>query len=113
VGKRVGSKALKMIYNPDPRAEEPVKNIDTTPEERGRYILNDDEIIQLAKWTCIIEDHYQKPMDIEWAKDGDGVNVGSGELFILQARPETVHSQKISKKIMEMSSRKGKCWSPT
>ncbi len=101
VGKRVGSKALKMIYNPDPRAEEPVKNINTTPEERGRYILNDDEIIQLAKWTCIIEDHYQKPMDIEWAKDGDGVKAGTGELYILQARPETVHSQKISKKIME------------
>ena len=101
VGKRVGSKALKMIYNPDPRAEEPVKNINTTPEERGRYILNDDEIIQLAKWTCIIEDHYEKPMDIEWAKDGDGVKAGTGNLYILQARPETVHSQKISKKIME------------
>ncbi len=101
VGKRVGSKALKMIYNPDPRAEEPVKNIKTTPEERGRYILNDDEIIQLAKWTCIIEDHYEKAMDIEWAKDGDGVKAGTGKLYILQARPETVHSQKISKKIME------------
>ena len=100
VGKRVGSKEIKMIYNNEPGAEEPVINIDTTPEERGQYTISDDEIIQLAKWACIIEDHYQKAMDIEWAKDGDGVNVGTGELFIVQARPETVHSQS-SKKIIE------------
>jgi len=93
VGKRVGSKEIKMIYNTSEDGEEPVKNIDTTPEERGSYVINDDEIIQLAKWACIIEDHYEKAMDIEWAKDGNGVNVGTGELFILQARPETVHSQ--------------------
>jgi pyruvate,water dikinase len=101
VSKRVGSKELKMIYNSDSHDERTVKNIDTTPEERGRYILSDDEIIQLAKWTCIIEDHYQKPMDIEWAKDGDGVNVGTGKLYILQARPETVHSQSSSKRVLE------------
>jgi pyruvate,water dikinase len=101
VGKRVGTKELKMIYNSDPNEERRVKNIDTTPEERGRYILSDDEIIQLAKWTCIIEDHYQKPMDIEWAKDGDGVNTGTGKLYIVQARPETVHSQSSSKRVLE------------
>ena len=101
VSKRVGSKELRMIYNSDPHDEKTVKNIDTTPEERGRYILSDDEILQLAKWTCIIEDHYQKPMDIEWAKDGDGINVGTGELYILQARPETVHSQSSSKRVLE------------
>ncbi len=101
VSKRVGSKELKMIYSSDPHDERTVKNIDTTPEERGKYILSDDEIIQLAKWTCIIEDHYQKPMDIEWAKDGDGVNVGTGKLYILQARPETVHSQSSSKRVLE------------
>ncbi|MBA3017684.1 MAG: phosphoenolpyruvate synthase [Proteobacteria bacterium] len=101
VGKRVGTKELKMIYNSDPNAERTVRNIDTTPEERGRYILSDDEIIQLAKWTCIIEDHYQKPMDIEWAKDGDGVNTGTGKLYIVQARPETVHSQSSSKRVLE------------
>ena len=100
VGKRVGSKEIKMIYNPDPSADEPVLNIDTTPEERGKYVLNDDEILKLAKWTCIIEDHYQKAMDIEWAKDGDGKEVGTGDLYIVQARPETVHSQ-TSKKFME------------
>lgn len=100
VGKRVGSKKIKMIYNASGGGKEPVKNIDTTPEERGSYVLNDDEIIQLAKWTCIIEDHYEKAMDIEWAKDGDGVNVGTGKLFILQARPETVHSQS-TKNVLE------------
>lgn len=100
IGKRVGSKKIKMIYNASGGGKEPVKNIDTTPEERGSYVLNDDEIIQLAKWTCIIEDHYEKAMDIEWAKDGDGVNVGTGELFILQARPETVHSQS-TKNVLE------------
>jgi pyruvate,water dikinase len=93
VGKRVGSKEIKMIYNDDPNAEEPVKNIETTPEERGSYVINDDDILKLAEWACIIEDHYGKAMDIEWAKDGDGVSVGTGNLFIVQARPETVHSQ--------------------
>jgi len=93
VGKTIGSKEIKMIYDNDPKTEEPVKTIDTTPEERGKYVINDDEILQLAKWACIIEDHYGKGMDIEWAKDGDGVNVGTGKLFIVQARPETVHSQ--------------------
>jgi pyruvate, water dikinase len=101
VSKRVGSKELKMIYSSDPHDGKTVKNIDTTPEERGNYILSDDEIIQLAKWACIIEDHYQKPMDIEWAKDGDGVNVGTGELYIVQARPETVHSQNSSKRVLK------------
>ena len=93
VGKTIGSKEIKMIYDNDPKTEEPVKTIDTTPEERGKYVINDDEILQLAKWACIIEDHYGKGMDSEWAKDGDGVNVGTGKLFIVQARPETVHSQ--------------------
>ncbi|MFV9644920.1 MAG: phosphoenolpyruvate synthase [Desulfobacterales bacterium] len=100
VGKRVGSKEIKMIYNTSGGGKEPVKNIDTTPEERGSYVINDDEIIQLAKWACIIEDHYEKAMDIEWGKDGDGVNVGTGKLYILQARPETVHSQN-TKRVME------------
>ena len=107
VGKRVGTKEIKMIYNTDPGAAEPVKNIDTTPEERGSYILSDDEILQLARWACIIEDHYGRPMDIEWAKDGDGKTVGTGNLFIVQARPETVHSQ-ASKRTMETYVLKGK-----
>jgi pyruvate,water dikinase len=100
VGKKVGSKAIKMIYDNNPNTPEPVRNIDTTPAERNAYVINDDEILQLASWACIIEDHYKKGMDIEWAKDGDGVNVGTGKLFIVQARPETVHSQ-TNKGVME------------
>uniref|UniRef100_UPI004056F67E phosphoenolpyruvate synthase n=1 Tax=Candidatus Electronema sp. TaxID=2698783 RepID=UPI004056F67E len=100
VGKKVGSKAIKMIYDNDPSTPEPVRNIPTTPAERNAYVINDDEILQLASWACIIEDHYKKGMDIEWAKDGDGVNVGTGKLFIVQARPETVHSQ-ANKGVME------------
>ncbi len=100
VGKKVGSKEIKMIYDNDPSTDEPVKNIDTTEDEQKNYVINDDEILKLANWACIIEDHYGKGMDIEWAKDGDGVNVGTGELFIVQARPETVHSQ-ASKGVME------------
>jgi len=86
VGKRLGSKEIKMIYTDDP--QEPTKDIETTEDERRSFVLEDDEILALSRWTCIIEDHYQKPMDIEWAKDGP-----QGELFIVQARPETVHSQ--------------------
>ncbi|MCP4366220.1 MAG: phosphoenolpyruvate synthase [Planctomycetes bacterium] len=100
VGKKIGSKAIKMVYDNDPSTEEPVKNIDTTEEERNSYVISDDEILQLTKWACIIEDHYGKGMDIEWAKDGDGKEVGTGELFIVQARPETVHSQ-ANKSVME------------
>jgi pyruvate,water dikinase len=93
VGKRVGSKEIKMIYDNDPGTAEPVKTVETTPEERGSYVISDDEILKLAEWACIIEDHYGKAMDIEWAKDGDGIKVGTGELFNVQARPDTVHSQ--------------------
>ena len=89
-----------MIYHAGLKSDKPVENIKTTAAERNKYVLNDDEILQLARWACIIEDHYQKAMDIEWAKDGDGVKVGTGKLFIVQARPETVHSQ-ASKKVME------------
>ena len=92
VSKRLGLKQHRMIYTTDP--DEPVKNVETSPEERRRYVLSDDEILKLAKWACVIEDHYKKAMDIEWAKDGDGEKIGTGELFIVQARPETVHSQK-------------------
>ena len=69
--------------------EATTKNIQTPRAERHAFVLQDEEILQLARWACAIEKHYGAPMDIEWAKDGD-----SGELFIVQARPETVHSQR-------------------
>ncbi|NDY42221.1 phosphoenolpyruvate synthase [Dissulfurirhabdus thermomarina] len=92
VSKRLGLKQKKMVYTKNPRR--PVTNKVTTQAERNRFVLSDDELITLAKWACIIERHYGKAMDIEWAKDGDGKKVGTGGLFIVQARPETVHSQR-------------------
>lgn len=85
--KKLGEKAKTMIYNDD--ENNPVINIITSKEKQGQFVLSDDEIEKIAKWALIIEDHYQKPMDIEWAKDGL-----TNEIFIIQARPETVHSHK-------------------
>ncbi|MCX7634647.1 MAG: phosphoenolpyruvate synthase [Syntrophales bacterium] len=95
VQKKLGTKEIKMVYADKPTAEEATVVVSTPIEDRRRFCLTDDEILQLARWTMIIEDHYSqeagyfKPMDIEWGKDGR-----TGELFILQARPETVQSQK-------------------
>jgi pyruvate,water dikinase len=82
--KKLGSKDQRLIYS-----EKGTIQQDVEEEERNKFVINDDELIILAKWASIIEDHYQKPMDIEWAKDGL-----TGDLYIVQARPETVHSQK-------------------
>ncbi|MDD5112278.1 MAG: PEP/pyruvate-binding domain-containing protein, partial [Candidatus Altiarchaeota archaeon] len=87
LSKVLGSKKLKMVYSHD--GSRPTKNIRTPDEERRNFVLSDDEILALAKWACIIESHYKKPMDIEWAKDG-----ASKKLFIVQARPETIHTAK-------------------
>lgn len=84
--KRLGDKALTMVYAPE-GATAPVVNKDTPPEARERYVLDESEILQLARWCLLIEEHYGKPMDIEWAKDGV-----SGQMYIIQARPETVQS---------------------
>ncbi|MFP3927997.1 MAG: phosphoenolpyruvate synthase [Desulfobacteraceae bacterium] len=95
ISRKAGDRDIKMVYSMEDDAT--VKNVATTLTERHRYVLEDDEILQLAEWACIIEDHYSeeagffKPMDIEWAKDGDGVTVGTGRLFVVQARPETIH----------------------
>ncbi len=80
-----GGKACKMIY-----AEQgATRLVDTEPAEQARFVLTDEEVLQLARWACLIERHYGQPMDMEWAKDGE-----SGELFIVQARPETVQSRR-------------------
>lgn len=92
ISKKLGAKQQKLIYGDSP--SKPTKGLRTTLRERQQFILNDDEILKLARWGVLIEEHYGKPMDIEWAKDGDGVTVGTGELFIVQARPETVHALK-------------------
>ena len=91
--KRLGNKEFKLIY--DLGGGRMTRNVPVPPEDRARFAISDDEILTLSRWACIIEDHYSKkrgaftPMDMEWAKDGN-----TGELWIVQARPETVQSQK-------------------
>jgi pyruvate,water dikinase len=87
IEKSLGSKEKKLVYTSG--GSQSVKNVDTSQEERRAFVLSEAEIVQLGRWACIIEQHYGRPMDIEWAKDGT-----SGQLFIVQARPETVQSQK-------------------
>ncbi len=100
ISKKVGSKEIKMIYTKD--GKHPTKNVSVDPVHKKQFCVSDDEILTLANWACIIEDHYSekaghhKPMDMEWAKDGI-----TKELFIVQARPETVHSQKNKNQLEE------------
>jgi len=89
IEKALGGKEKKMVYGKGDSGK--TRNVDTSRKERQAFVLDDGEILQLARWACRIEDHYGKPMDVEWAKDGK-----TGELFIVQARPETVQSQKES-----------------
>jgi pyruvate,water dikinase len=93
IKRALGNKEFKLVY--DIGGTKMVKNIPVPPADRERFAISDDEILTLARWACLIEDHYSAkrgafcPMDMEWAKDGR-----TGELFIVQARPETVQSQK-------------------
>ena len=93
--RQLGSKERKLVYAADAMAGVSTRNIAVKKQERERFALDDDEVLQLARYAVAIEAHYSsqagqaQPMDIEWAKDGE-----SGELFILQARPETVHAAK-------------------
>ncbi|MBD9657720.1 phosphoenolpyruvate synthase [Pseudomonas sp. PDM12] len=86
--RNLGSKAIKMIYGEEAKAGKSVKVVDVDRAERARFCLTDAEVSELAKQAMIIEKHYGRPMDIEWAKDGD-----DGKLYIVQARPETVKSR--------------------
>lgn len=95
VQKKLGDKNMMMVYAADGAADATI-NIETPPEMREKYVLNDNEITTLSKWALKIEEHYKRPMDIEWAKDGI-----SGDLFILQARPETVHSNENQLQVKE------------
>ena len=86
IEKKLGSKQQKLVY-----AEKGpgMMDVEVSEADRQRFVLSDEEIVKLAEWACIIEDHYKKHMDIEWAKDGI-----TGEMYIVQARPETVHAVK-------------------
>ncbi|WP_297798670.1 phosphoenolpyruvate synthase, partial [uncultured Eudoraea sp.] len=88
IQKRMGDKKLTMVYSKS-KENNPTINIDTPLPRQCQFVLSDEEIITLANWASVIEKHYQKPMDIEWAKDGL-----TSELHIIQARPETVHHSK-------------------
>ena len=86
--RNLGSKMIKMIYGSDASAGKSVETVDVSEEDRSQFCLNDEEVLGLAKQAMTIEKHYGRPMDIEWAKDGD-----DGKLYIVQARPETVKSR--------------------
>lgn len=93
IDKRLGEKAVKIVYTKNPL--HPIKKVNTPKKDRKEFCLTDDEALQLAKWAIAVEDHYSSkygkwtPMDLEWAKDGQ-----TQELYIVQARPETVQSQR-------------------
>lgn len=86
ISKSLGRKAKKLVYNS--KAKDNVKSLPVSKEDQNRFALKDKEVLQLAKWAVQIEEHYKKPMDMEWAQDGR-----TGKLYIVQARPETVRSQ--------------------
>ncbi|ELS28888.1 phosphoenolpyruvate synthase [Metapseudomonas furukawaii] len=86
--RNLGSKAIKMVYGEEAKAGKSVKTVEVDRADRARFCITDAEVTELAKQAMIIEKHYGRPMDIEWAKDGD-----DGKLYIVQARPETVKSR--------------------
>jgi pyruvate, water dikinase len=100
IQKTIGDKKIKMVYSTD--VKQPTKNVDVSLADQKKYVLSDDEILALARYAVTIEDHYSqkaghfKPMDMEWAKDGI-----TGQLFIVQARPETIHSQEDKTKLRQ------------
>ena len=110
IAKRIGEKSIKMVYSAG-GSKSSTHNVSVDKNMRKVFCINDEEVLQLAKWACIIEDHYSneaghfKPMDMEWAKDGK-----TGELFIVQARPETVQSRKDYSVLLEykLSGKTGK-----
>ena len=110
VGRSLGSKEVRMVYATGTRS---TRSEATTAGDRARYCLADPDVLTLARWACLIEQHYSdvakhpQPMDIEWAKDGV-----TGELFIVQARPETVHSAKHIQASAEVHHLKGKAGTP-
>jgi len=110
VGRSLGSKEVRMVYATGTRS---TRTEATTAQDRARYCLADSDVLTLARWACLIEQHYSdiakhpQPMDIEWAKDGM-----TGELFIVQARPETVHSAKTLRASAEVYHLRGKAGKP-
>ena len=86
IERKRGQKEIKMVYG---GGQQPTRNVPTSKAERQAYVLGEDDILELAQWASVIEEHYGCPMDMEWAKDGI-----SGDLFIVQARPETIGARR-------------------
>lgn len=93
IRRSLGEKAKKMVYSRDNTAGLSTHNVNVAPLERRKFSISDNDVLQLARYALAIEEHYQRPMDIEWAKDGL-----NGQLYIVQARPETVQSQESNHK---------------
>ncbi|OOZ38244.1 phosphoenolpyruvate synthase [Solemya pervernicosa gill symbiont] len=98
VRRNIGTKALKMTYSDETGHGRSVQTIDTEKAERRQFSISDEQVEELARQAMIIEKHYARPMDIEWALDG-----GDGKLYIVQARPETVESQNSGQQIERFS----------
>lgn len=96
ISRRIGSKLIKMEFDEGRTTDHAVRTVDVPVSERNRYSLSDEEVIELARYATIIEKHYQRPMDIEWSRDGI-----DGKIYILQARPETVKSQQGNNDVQE------------
>jgi pyruvate,water dikinase len=96
VSRRIGSKQIKMEFDPERPEGRAVRVVDVPVSERNRYSLSDDEVNELARYAVIIEKHYKRPMDIEWGRDGI-----DGKIYILQARPETVKSQQSASDVQQ------------
>lgn len=92
--KRIGAKEEKLIYSNN--SKRPTINILVSEKDRQKFILTDEEVLSLARWSILVEDHYKRSMDCEWAKDGR-----DGQLYLVQARPETVQSRKDVKVLEE------------
>ncbi|HKL39700.1 MAG TPA: phosphoenolpyruvate synthase [Cryomorphaceae bacterium] len=102
LSKEIGGKAKMRVYT-DGEDDKTTKNVDTPKDKQAKFCLSDDEIETLGHWCTTIEKHYDKAMDVEWAKDGE-----SGKLFVVQARPETVHSSKEESRKLKNYSLKSK-----
>ena len=103
VRKTLGSKLIKMEFDLDKASGRSVRTVDVPEADRRRFALTDEDVIELAKFACIIEKHYGRPMDIEWGKDGI-----DGKIYILQARPETVKSRQKNADVQIQYTLKGK-----
>jgi len=96
VSRRIGSKLVKMVFDEGNASGHSVRTVDVPVSERNRYSLTDEEVTELARYAVIIEQHYGRPMDIEWGRDG-----ADGKIYILQARPETVKSQQANHDVQQ------------